>query len=62
MKMTELRKKNDEDLQKTESELREEVRLLRFKVASREVKNHRMLRRAKKDVARVLTILKERAK
>lgn len=61
MKIAEIRKKSDQDLQKTLAELREEVRGLRFKIGSKEVKNHQMLRHAKKNVARVLTILKERS-
>lgn len=60
MKITEIRKKSDNDLQKFLAELKESVRSLRFRVASREVKNHQLLKGAKKDVARILTVLKER--
>lgn len=60
MKITEIRKKSDKDLHKILQELKEDVRSLRFRVASREVKNHQLLGQARKSIARVLTILKER--
>lgn len=62
MKINEIRKKTEQDLQKTLLDRREEVRALRFKIASKEVKNHQLMRGAKKDVARILTIMKERSK
>lgn len=61
MKITEIRKKSDVDLVKLLSELKEQVRNLRFKIASKEVKNHQLLRQAKKDIARILTIMKEKS-
>ncbi len=60
MKPQEIRKKSEEDLQRLLGELKEQVRNFRFKIASKEVKNHQLLRIAKKDIARILTILKER--
>ncbi|MDP3741551.1 MAG: 50S ribosomal protein L29 [bacterium] len=60
MKIQEIRKKSVEDLRKMLGEFRENVRGLRFKIASREVKNHQLLRVAKKDIAKILTVLKER--
>lgn len=59
MKIQEIRKKTGEDLQKLLAELKENVRDLRFKIASKEIKNHQLMRRAKKDIARILTVLKE---
>lgn len=59
MKIQEIRKKTEEDLQKLLAELKENVRDLRFKIASKEIKNHQLMRRAKKDIARILTVLKE---
>ena len=56
----ELRKKSDQDLKKMLSETREKILNLRFKIASREVKNHQLLGQARQDIARILTILKER--
>jgi len=59
MKPREIRKKSPEDLKKLLAELRDNIRSLRFKIASKEIKNHQLLRLAKKDLARILTILKE---
>lgn len=60
MKVAEIRKKSDSDLGKLLTELRENARSLHFKIASKEVKNHQLLRQTKKDIARILTIIKER--
>lgn len=61
MKILELRKKSEEDLKKLLGELRENARNLRFKIASREIKNHQLLRQARKDIARILTVLREKS-
>lgn len=60
MKAQEIRKKSDEDLKKLIAELREQTRDLRFRIGRSEVKNHQSLRRARKDIAIILTIQKER--
>jgi len=60
MKPRDIRKKSTEDLLEQFEEMKEQIRTLRFKVASREIKNHQQLRQTKKDMARILTILKER--
>ncbi len=60
MKVQDARKKSDTDLQKLLSEIRENARSLRFKIVSKEVKNHQQLKFLKKDIARILTILRER--
>lgn len=60
MKIAEIRKKTDQDLQKTLVELRDEVRSLRFRIASREIKNHQLMGRVRKDIARIMTIVSER--
>lgn len=57
MKVQELRKKSRDELLKILAELKEETRSLRFRIASREIKNHQLLRLARKDIARILTIL-----
>jgi len=62
MKIVEVRKKSDTDLMKMLAELKEDVRSLRFRIASKEVKNHQLMYRARKDIARVLTVLQERKK
>lgn len=60
MKIPEIRKKSDQDLHKLLAELRDTVRSLRFKIASREVKNNQGMHETRKDIARILTVLKER--
>ena len=57
MKIKELREKNQEELKKLLAEKREEVRKLGFDIASKQIKNNRTLRMAKRDVARILTLL-----
>jgi len=58
MKATELRKKSKSELQKLLKGKRERLRQLRFDLASRKLKNHREIRAIKKDIARILTLLK----
>lgn len=60
MKIQEIRKKTENDLQKLLADLQENVRSTRFKIISKEIKNHQVLRQAKKDVARILTVLREK--
>ena len=62
MKAKELRQKTIEDLRKLERELRERLRRLRFDLASGKVKNVRELREVKKDIARILTVIREKEK
>lgn len=59
-KTADIRKKSDEELKKMAAEYRETVRGLRFKIASKELKNNQQMRLIKKDIARILTILRER--
>ena len=57
MQIKELREKNKEELKKLLEEKREEVRKLRFDIASKQMKNNRLLRNVKRDVARIFTLL-----
>lgn len=59
MKAQELRDKSEGERGKLLLELRKKIRELRFAVAGREHRNHRELRAAKKDIARLLTIGRE---
>jgi large subunit ribosomal protein L29 len=59
MKIKEIKDKNVEELKKLLNEKRETVRKSRFDIAAKQVKNIREIRNSKKDIARVLTILKE---
>ena len=61
MKIIELSQKPKNELQTLLSEKRERLRQLRFNISSGKVKNVREIRMIKKDIARILTILKNRA-
>jgi len=60
MKAKELRMKKDAELKKTIGTLREKLRVLRFELAAGKVKDVRAIRQNRKDVAKILTILKEK--
>ena len=59
MKPSELRKKDKKELEKTILELRKKLSDLRFKFSSGKLKNVKEINNSKKEVARILTILKE---
>ena len=59
MKATELRKKDKKELEKIVQELRKKLSDLRFKFSSNKLKNVKEINNSKKEVARILTILKE---
>ena len=58
MKTEELKKKSKIDLEKFLKEKVERLRILRFGLAGGKIKNTREIRETKKDVARILTILR----
>lgn len=60
MKPRELRQKTDKELNQILLDLREKLRELRFNLVQGKVKNIKEIHQTKRDVARVLTILKER--
>ncbi len=60
MKITELRTKNKKELTKMLIDSKERLRTLKFDLASGKVKNVRVIRELKKDIARILTMLKEK--
>lgn len=59
MKAKEIRKKTKEELEKLLAEKRKKLTQLRFDLAAGKVKNVREIRETKKDIARILTILRE---
>jgi large subunit ribosomal protein L29 len=59
MKASELRKKDKKELEKIVQESRKKLSDLRFKFSSNKLKNTKEIDNIKKDVARILTILKE---
>ncbi len=58
MKIKELRQKSKEELQKILQDNREKLRQLRFDLDAGKVKNVREIRKIKKEIAQILTILK----
>jgi large subunit ribosomal protein L29 len=57
MKMIELRQRSKEELEKLLEESRERLRQLKFDLAAGKVKNVREIRKIKKEIARILTLL-----
>lgn len=60
MKPKELRRKSIKELKKMEQEQREELRSLRFDLASGKVKNVKEVQAVKKNIAQIKTILNEK--
>jgi len=58
MKAKEIREKSENELKKDLVELRNKSAKLRFDISAKQVKNHREIRKIKKDIAKILTILK----
>ncbi|MBZ1345080.1 MAG: 50S ribosomal protein L29 [Candidatus Nealsonbacteria bacterium] len=58
MKTKELRQKSKPELQKLLQTSRESLKQLRFDLVLAKVKNVREIRKIKKDIARILTLLK----
>lgn len=60
MKASEMRTLNNEELLTKLNEAHEELFNLRFRLATRQLGNHREIPRVKKRIARIETILRER--
>jgi len=60
MNIKEIRAMNQNELVKQLSTLREQVRDLKFRIHSKEVKNSHQLKNVRQDIARILTILNEK--
>ncbi len=61
MKANEVRKLTDTELEQRLSELKEELFNLRFQLATGQLDNPMRIRAVRKDIARVKTIMRERA-
>lgn len=57
--LTELRQKSKNELQRMLQSLQERSRQLRFDLAAGKIKNVREIRKIKKEIARILTLLKQ---
>ena len=60
MKLKELRDQNAGDLAKQLEEAHQELFNLRFKLETKQLVNHREIRRVKKNIARLNTLLREK--
>jgi len=60
LKVEEIRALSDEELAKQLEEAHQELFELRFRLATKQLVNHREIPRAKKSIARLKTIIRER--
>ena len=60
MKFKELATKPEAELHKMLQEAREQTRDLRFKIASKQLKNVRQMRATKKQIAQIMFLLKQK--
>ena len=60
MKIDEIRSFSDEELLKRLEEAHEELLNLRFRLATKQLGNHREIPRVKKNISQMKTIMKER--
>jgi large subunit ribosomal protein L29 len=60
MKTEEIRGLSESQLRRTLEESRQELFNLRFQIATRKIKNHQRIPEVKKDIARIMTALRER--
>jgi large subunit ribosomal protein L29 len=60
MKANELRERSKEELNKTLSDLSEQLFKLRFQKSTGQIENPQKIREVRKDIARVMTVLSER--
>jgi large subunit ribosomal protein L29 len=61
MKASELREMKDAELIEKQNELREDVFRMKFKLATGDIEDTSQIDKAKKDIARIQTILNERS-
>ncbi len=61
-KIKDFKRMNPKELARVSQEKREKLRQLRFDLASGKVKNIREIRETRRDIARILTVLKNPAK
>lgn len=62
MKVSEIRGLSDEELKQKSGELSRELFNLRFQHASGQLENTARLPQAKKDIAKIMTVVRERGK
>jgi len=60
VRVNEIRALKPEELEKQLEEAHKELFDLRFRVATRQLVNHNEIRRVKKDIAKIKTVIRER--
>ena len=60
MKASEIRERSREELDKTLSDLQEQLFKLRFQKSTGQIENPQKIREVRRDIARVLTVINER--
>ncbi|MFA5925995.1 MAG: 50S ribosomal protein L29 [Parcubacteria group bacterium] len=60
MKIKEIKGKNDNELRKDLSDLRNKETKMRLDISGKQMKNHREIREIKKGIARIMTVLSKR--
>jgi large subunit ribosomal protein L29 len=60
MKAEEIREMSESQLKRSLEESRQELFNMRFQIATRKIKNHQRIPQVKKDIARIMTALRER--
>jgi large subunit ribosomal protein L29 len=60
LKISEVRTLKDEELSKRLEEAHQELFNLRFRMATRQLVNHREIPRVKRKIARMITVMRER--
>ena len=60
MKTEEINEMSEDELHRTLDESRQELFNLRFQIATRKIKNHQRIPAVKRDIARIMTALRER--
>jgi len=58
MKIKEIREKNRKELERNLCEIRNKLTKMKFDISGKQIKNHREIRKMKKDIAKILTELK----
>jgi len=59
MEIKDIKNMKSEELEKNLSELRNKLTKMRFDIFAKQVKNHREIRKIKKDIARILIRLRQ---
>lgn len=60
MKAKELREKNINELKRELEKKKDAVRQLRFDISLKQVKDHREIRNSRREIAKLMTIIKEK--